>query len=175
MLFTLGKKDKERQDALGWLLSCHQKIRDITALTKRLVSAEAASLSEIPEAAERAHRYFTIALPLHERDEEDSLFPRLFGREPTLDQALLTMKEDHQSINEQLSGLVPALARLIQAPSSLLSLRADLTLWVERLSALWETHLTREERIIFPAAERFLSLEELATILEEMKERRHSK
>ena len=72
-------------DAVGLLLDCHERIRAFTAMASRLAAPGDPGPDAIRDAAARVHRYFAEALPLHAQDEEESLAPRLRGRDPDLD------------------------------------------------------------------------------------------
>src|SRR5512143_2894636 len=95
MLTNLGKPAAPA-DAVELLLECHQRIRSFLGLAGRLAEAREEGAEAVAEAAFRVHGYFTLALPLHARDEEDSIAPRLSGREPALDAELGTMVREHQ-------------------------------------------------------------------------------
>src|SRR5512140_1897216 len=74
----LGKSATQvEQDAVDMLLACHQRIRNFTGIALRLAEVEGAGAPEIANAAEAVHRYYAIALPLHEADENESVYPRL--------------------------------------------------------------------------------------------------
>ena len=59
------------------LLGCHARIRHFTAVAVKLAHALAATSDEIRQAAEVVHRYYSVSLPLHEADEDQTLRPRL--------------------------------------------------------------------------------------------------
>src|SRR5512135_2411098 len=59
------------------LLACHQRIRHFSGVAVKLAHAHGVAENEIVQAAAGLHRYFTVALPLHEADENLSLHPRL--------------------------------------------------------------------------------------------------
>src|SRR5208337_402945 len=63
--------------AVEILLGCHTRIRHFIQLSRTLAGAEGVAPREIAEAATAIFRYFKAALPLHEADENESLFPRL--------------------------------------------------------------------------------------------------
>jgi hypothetical protein len=82
-------------EPLDELLACHQRIRDMIALARRLAGAADAPADEVAAAALRVRRYFVEALPRHVEDEEASLLPRLRGRGDALDAALTAMHDQH--------------------------------------------------------------------------------
>jgi len=69
--------DQSPEDAFDLLLGCHQRIRHFTATAAKLAHAQGATADEIRMAAASVHRYYSVSLPLHEADEEDSLRSRL--------------------------------------------------------------------------------------------------
>ncbi len=84
MLTKIGKP-AAAGDAVGLLLECHERIRSFLALARRIAEVGPSAPGTVPEAAARVRRYFTEALPLHARDEEESILPRLRGLDPTVD------------------------------------------------------------------------------------------
>ena len=74
---SLAKNHSKTQDAVDLLIGCHQRIRHFTGVAMKLAHAQGASPEEVTQAAAGAHRYYTVSLPLHEADEEDTLRPRL--------------------------------------------------------------------------------------------------
>jgi iron-sulfur cluster repair protein YtfE (RIC family) len=172
MLTKIQKRPPEQQDAISWLLACHQRIRHFTALAQKLASGVAATPEEVKEAAESVLRYFTVALPLHEQDEERSLLPRLMGKDPALDHALSLMQQEHRQIDTALAVMLPLLAHIIQDPNQRAVHTGELETQVKQLEALWQPHLRREEEVIFVAAERSLDASEKDALMREMKARR---
>ena len=82
------------------LQDCHARIRHFTQLSRTLAEARAASQTQVAEAAEAIFRYFKYALPLHEADENETLYPRLHDVAPLgtpLRDAARAMVEQHQS------------------------------------------------------------------------------
>ena len=98
------------EDAVDLLTGCHQRIRHFTAVAVKLAHAHGASPEDIRQAADAVHRYYSVSLPLHEADEDQTLHPRL---SPAADEmvrhALLAMGDQHQAIDE-LIGAAAALA-----------------------------------------------------------------
>src|SRR5512132_579542 len=97
-------------DAVGLLLECHDRIRSFLALARRVAQAGPAERDGVAEAAARVRRYFAEALPLHARDEEESILPRLRGREPAVDAELAAMEREHREHGPPLAALVAACA-----------------------------------------------------------------
>jgi hemerythrin-like domain-containing protein len=129
-----------------------------------------------------------VALPLHEADENVSLHPRLIrvlGHEKSatdsIETALLrklggpaadAMVEQHESIDQLVERLVPLCTILRSQPAKLDELSQELHEISAALQEIFTAHLALEEKTVFPAMERFLSVDELAEIRREMRERR---
>ena len=78
MLLTIGRR-RQAVDLPDLLLDCHERIRHFSTLAVRL-AREDASDDERRGVAAGVARYFEQALPLHVRDEDESILPRLRGR-----------------------------------------------------------------------------------------------
>ena len=164
MTIKLGPKVTP-QAARGLLLDCHERIRKFSGIALRLSGGEDHPANEVREAAAAVHRYFTVALPLHEADEEQTLTPRLSG------DALLTMAREHREAEALLrEELVPRWVRLMDAPTDR-ALRLATADPARRLSALMERHLALEEQTIFPGIDA-LPADVQAAMLAEMRGRR---
>jgi hemerythrin-like domain-containing protein len=162
-----------QETALELLLGCHQRIRHFTALARRLAESPATSLDEVSEVAGNIHRYFCVALPLHEADENESLDPRLQAAGATeVAQASEEMVRQHRQINLVLRQLLPLWDALGREPEKLSRFVPRLLQLVTELEQLWDVHLRLEEEIVFPAIERTLSRVQVTEILREMRERR---
>src|SRR3569832_2824179 len=89
------------ESAVDLLVACHDRIRNFTGMVQKLAHAEGAEADEIRTAASSAHRYFAVALPLHEADEEESMRPRMeaVGR-AEITAALDAMTHQHHGIDD---------------------------------------------------------------------------
>ena len=150
MLTRIGRAPVQG-DVVDALLDCHQRIRDFTALALRLGTMQGLSDAEIRDAAARVHRYFSSALPLHARDEEESLLPRLEGLDPALDAELAEMMREHAEHGPPTDRLLALCAELQERPGELPRSAARLAAVARELERHFDTHLAREERVIFPA------------------------
>src|SRR5262245_34207953 len=113
-------------DLVELLLDCHRRIRRFVSSARHLADAEAVTDAEAREAAATTARYFTVALPLHVRDEEESIVPRLAGRDPQVDAALREMARQHLDHLQPLAQLVALLERIAATPAERPALRTDL-------------------------------------------------
>src|SRR5512133_1803471 len=156
-------------DVVDALLDCHQRIREFTSLALRLAAAQELPADEVRDAAARVHRYFAVALPLHARDEEESLLPRLTGLEPELDRELAAMLREHAEHDDPTGRVLAACAELQRDPGRLGDLGASLSAAASDLQRHFDDHLAREERVIFPAIRERLDPATQETIQAEMR------
>jgi hemerythrin-like domain-containing protein len=170
----LGPAPAVEQDAVDMLLACHQRIRNFTAIAVRLADAEGAAAPEIANAADSVHRYYSFALPLHEADENDSVYPRL--RRHLIDtperESLQAMVDQHGPIDQVVFRLLPLWAELKAHPEKLSSSAAKLRSSTAHLQELWREHLALEEEVVFTLIRTRLTGEDLKAIHAEMKQRR---
>ncbi len=115
------------EDAVALLLECHDRIRSFLAMAGRIAAAGPGERDGVAEAAARVARYFRQALPLHARDEEDSILPRLRGADPEVDAALADMEREHGEHEVPLAALVAACESLAAEPSRLPELAPSLS------------------------------------------------
>jgi iron-sulfur cluster repair protein YtfE (RIC family) len=169
------------RDAVDLLLECHERIRTFLAMAGRLATAGAADASappsaageaEVREAASRVARYFTQALPLHALDEEESLLPRLRGRDLAVDEALEAMAREHDEHEPPLRLLVRACERIAEDPALHREVAPVIAAAAEELERHFAIHLRREEEIIFPAVRRLLDARADTEIVRELRARR---
>ena len=170
----MGAAPAVERDAVDMLLACHQRIRNFTGIAVRLADASGAALPDIANAAEAVHRYYSVALPLHEADENDSVYPRLWRNltDSSERESLQAMVDQHGPIDEVVARLVPRWDEVKQHPEKLPSQAADLRTDAARLQELWREHLALEEEIVFPLIRTRLPSDDLKSIHDEMKQRR---
>ncbi len=160
------------EDAVGLLLECHGRIREFVGMARRIGAARGEDPEAVREAARRVRRYFTEALPLHARDEEESVLPRLRGRDAALDRELEAMAGEHRQHEEPLGRLVEACRALERDPAQLASLGEAVAAAAAELEAAFGRHLAREESIIFPAMRRARAPAEDEALVREIRARR---
>jgi hemerythrin-like domain-containing protein len=171
-MFTRIGKPAAAGDAVDLLLECHARIRSFLALARRLAELGPSDPASVPEAAERVRRYFTEALPLHARDEEESLLPRLRGLDPAVDAELEAMAREHREHEPPLRELVGACEALALGTERLAALAPVVGRAAGELERHFAAHLAREEGVIFPAVRRLLDAAAGAAIVEELRGRR---
>jgi iron-sulfur cluster repair protein YtfE (RIC family) len=171
MLINIGQSP-ESSDVVDLLLACHDRIRFFIDLALRLAGASGVSDDEIRDAAGRIVRYFSESLPLHVADEEESIIPRLTGRDPEIDRTLGAMHREHAGHEPDIVLLLKTCRALRDNPEELPRLRQALHDAAFRLAAELNSHLAEEERIVLPAIRSLLSEEERAAMLTELRARR---
>jgi iron-sulfur cluster repair protein YtfE (RIC family) len=159
-------------DAARLLLECHARIRSFTLLAERLATTAGLAEKEIVEAAEGVRRYFAEALALHAQDEEESVLPRLGGRERQLDAALVAMHREHGEHRPVVDRVVALSAEIATEPGRLDALAPALGGAARALREHFDRHLAQEEAVVIPAIDRLLGPEERAEIVRELRARR---
>jgi hemerythrin-like domain-containing protein len=143
---------------LEMLQGCHVRIRHFMQLSRTLAQATDASQNDIADAAASLTRYFSEALPLHEADENQTLFPRLYDAAPLgspLREAAKTMVEQHRIIDELVTELLSLCGAIHRQPELLPSLASRLKQVTSALDEVFTSHLHMEETVIFPALQLF--------------------
>ncbi len=171
MLTRFGKP-AAAGDAVDLLLECHERIRSFLALARRTAEASRADQDGIPEVAASVHRYFRQALPLHAKDEEESILPRLRGKDPRVDAELDVMVREHAEHERPLGALVEACEVLAHGPARHAELVPTIAMATEELERHFAVHLRREEEVIFPAVRRLLDRSSDSEIVKEIRARR---
>lgn len=154
------------------LVECHQRIRSFAALARKVSEQSDYGSDDVVEACLGVVRYFTQALPLHVEDEEQSILPRLVGKQSTVDEALTLMHSQHVSHERPLERLVALCGDMAKRSANVGELGADLPLLAQTLEHELLEHLALEESVIFPAIKRYLSGDEQAEIVRELRARR---
>jgi iron-sulfur cluster repair protein YtfE (RIC family) len=164
---------KSPEAAVDLLVGCHQRIRHFTGVAVKLAHAQGAAPEEIAQAAAGVHRYYSVSLPLHEADEDQTLQPRLRAvADEQVRHALLAMGDQHQAIDELIERLLPLLVLVTNNPDTLPEVGGEMCSITKALEEIFRAHLQMEEEIIFPAIRQALPESTRADILREMQERR---
>jgi hemerythrin-like domain-containing protein len=157
------------------LEDCHLRIRHFVQLSRTLAEAQEAPQAQVAEAADAIFRYFSQSLPLHEADENETLFPRLQRIAPLgspLRDAAKAMVEQHHAIEELVFELAAVCGAIRREPERLPALSSQLQHTAEALDEVFTVHLQMEETVIFPAVAKFPA-EELQAMTREMQRRRN--
>lgn len=175
-LKTSVESTADQEDAITLLLGCHDRIRHFTEVADRLNFNPQSPAADRQQAASTVLRYYEVALPLHEADENDSVYPRLQKALPPgeLAAANQAMVEQHTEIDALIAELLPLWRTIADDPGQQEKLSAALGHRVQRLKQLWTSHLRLEEELVIPAMRRFLSQQDLGAIEAEMRARRQS-
>lgn len=161
------------EDAVDLLIGCHQRIRHFTATAVKLAHAQGATSDEITTVADAVHRYYSVSLPLHEADEDESLRPRLSAvADENVRHALLAMSDQHQAIDELLERLLPLVLLVRNNPDTLGEAGGEMCSITKALEEIFRAHLQMEEDVIFPAIRNIMPEAARADLLREMQERR---
>ena len=172
---SVSTRSSGSQDVTELLLACHQKIRHFSQVSVRLAHAHGISEAEVRQAADGLLRYFTVALPLHEADENLSIYPRIRNAAPPPElagPAADAMVDQHLAIDEVVERLIPLWTMVKAAPDKLPELSGEMCGLAKRLQELFDAHLRLEEETIFPALQKYLPQPELDVIVQEMQARR---
>lgn len=164
-------------EATDLLLECHGRIRRFSALALRLARAVGVAPGEIADAARSLARYHTVALPLHQQDEDVSVLPRLITLDipNELALALERMAGQHIDLERVIGELVPHWEALDADPGRIGELATRMAKPAEQLEQMWRVHLALEEQVVFPAIPRLLQADERAALVAEMRARRAPK
>jgi hemerythrin-like domain-containing protein len=166
----------EAQSPLAMLLGCHARIRHFMQLSRSLAEAQDVPHLEIADAASAIFRYFSHALPLHEADENETLFPRLCAALPhgLVREAAETMVEQHKAIDELTEELLSLCASLKRDPERLPLVARRLEHVTFALDKIFAAHLRLEETVVFPFLDELLSSAQMEEMLFEMNQRRRT-
>lgn len=160
--------------AADLLLECHGRIRAFLATARRVAEARNPPPRDVADAARAVHRYFEQALPLHAEDEERSVTPRLRGHDAALDAALAALAAEHREHQGPLRELAATCAALTAAPARHGELAPALLATVAWLEQHFQAHLADEEAVVIPGMRRWLSPQDDAAIVAELRGRRTS-
>jgi iron-sulfur cluster repair protein YtfE (RIC family) len=170
---SLTSTQPKSEDAVDLLIGCHQRIRHFTGVAIKLAHAQGATPDEVVQAASGVHRYYTVSLPLHEADEEDTLRPRLNALpDQKLHHAVLAMTDQHQAIDDLLERLLPLLVMVQNNPQTIHAVGPEMCSITQALDEMFRAHLQLEEEVIFPAIRERLAEAVQKEMAEEMRGRR---
>src|ERR1022692_4070759 len=133
---------KSPEDAVDLLVGCHQRIRHFTGVAVKLAHAQGATTEEIAQAAAGVHRYYSVSLPLHEADEDQTLQPRLHAvADDHVRHALLAMGDQHQAIDELIERLLPLLVLARNNPDTLAEVGGEMCSITKALDEIFRATL----------------------------------
>ncbi len=139
------------------LRSCHRRLKERLG-----VLVEHGAKEDVVQVADDVLGFLERSARRHERDEEESLFPRL-AADPALASVLATLSEEHKLHEELLTDLGYA----VDAGDS-----AAIQNLARSLAASYDKHILLEESVLFPRAEELLDEAALLEMVEQMEARR---
>jgi len=160
------------EDLTALLLDCHGRIRTFVALAGSLAAADGAEPADVSETAARVRRHFAEALALHARDEEESILPRLAGKDRDVDAALVSMHRDHARQGPAADRVAALCGELAALPARRRELAPQLRAAARALEEHLAGHLANEERVILPALRRLVPEDAQREIVSELRARR---
>jgi hemerythrin-like domain-containing protein len=173
----IGAKAHPFSDPTGLLSDCHRRIEMLLGALEGVASVIDRPLTEETRAAlESALRYFREAAPKHTADEEESLFPRMRQkRDPNLEAAIRKLEplEHDHVLAGSLHAEMEELGQRYLAAGSLEPTGVDaFRKAIVSLVSLYKQHISIEDDLVFPLAERLLCDADKAAIANEMAARR---
>lgn len=171
MFFSFRRKKQGAGELVDALVASHGRTRKLVQLAITLSEGTAVPLAEVSIGCALIGRYFTNAFPLHVMDEEASILPRLRGRSPSLDAALVRMHERHELHAAMITRFCDHAAALRIDPRDP-EARLALASVARPLSAVLDDHLGAEEQIVFPVIHEAFSAQECRVIKREIDARR---
>jgi hemerythrin-like domain-containing protein len=156
-------------DPIALLRACHQKMLAQCDLLDAVVAqAQAGNLDAAArKAAQDITRYFSSSAPLHHRDEEEDLFPRINRQSLRIAELVHKLKREHQELDALWETLAPELRRIPGDGFSAAFLEA-----AGRFCELSRQHINRENMELLPLLASSLSQQELGYVGEAMAQRR---
>lgn len=148
-------------DPIALLRACHNKILVHCDLLEGLLDTPDQAV------AAQVHRYFSTSAPLHHRDEEEDLFPRINGQSLKIAELIHNLKKEHQALDSLWSTLA---TELKSTPENGFS-EAFVTA-AREFCRLNRAHVAVENRDLLPMAAGILSQQDLGAVGETMAARR---
>ena len=153
-------------DALAQLERSHRRLEEVLDALEEARRGGLEPSQRVMEALDDATRYFTRAAPRHERDEEESLFPRM----PEGAGALIArLTAEHRAQHELHARLVAAVEGFERDSDAG---RAELGAVITQLDAAYRAHIALEDAELLPSARAHLCDADHEAIAREMDERR---
>jgi len=170
-----AKLDAGFDDPLGMLKDCHRRIENFLRILCQAAERrpEGALSAAERDAVEAALTYFRTGGERHNRDEEDSLFPRLREAVSAADlEAIRELETEHGEAAELHATVERLYSRWIASGSLSSEDRQSLLAATDRLQRLYAGHIQVEENVVFPRAAAMLDARAIAAIGSEFQNRR---
>jgi hypothetical protein len=173
-MITIGKKPSVTEVAqpLGLLLACHERIRRFSTLAGRLCEP-GVDAEDRARTATAVHHYFTVALPLPARDEEESLAPVLLTLplSAAVRATVVAMCDEHAPLEALIAEAAPVWAAIAADPGGHERHAAVVRRTGDALVTGFAAHLRPEEQVIFPLIVRLTPAQQ-EQVLKEIRARR---
>jgi hemerythrin-like domain-containing protein len=153
-------------DPIGLLRTCHEKMLAHCERLAALLDSESLD-ADAREAARGISRYFSQSAPLHQRDEEQDLFPRINRQSLKIAELVYTLKKEHDTLDALWARIAPVLKSL---PDD--GFNAGFRQTAAEFCMLCSRHIARENSELLPLASNSLSRQTLLEIGEAMAKRR---
>lgn len=169
-----ARPDSGFDDPLGMLADCHRRIeRFLNILCRVAEQAEGRALrGEEIEAVEAALRYFQESGPRHNKDEEESIFPRLRDAHAVVMVEVDRLEDEHRETEALHQECAELYARWMGEDGLHGADRNRLRAVVTRLDRIYREHIRLEEDVVFPCAAKLLDRSAVAQVGTEFKARR---
>lgn len=177
MPVQIGAAVHNFSDPTGLLSDCHRRIEMFLGSLEVVAKVIDRPLTdETGRVLASALRYFREAAPNHNADEEESLFPRLREvHHPDVQSALArleALEKDHRWA-APLHAEIERLGQQYLSKGSLSEAETEeFRKAVSSLASMYQQHISVEDGVVFPVAERLLSSSARAAIADEMATRR---
>lgn len=132
--------ERETTRLIAWsneLRRVHQRLRDALAVAQTAINDGGPSEDATRDLLLYCHG-FCVALDAHHRGEDRALFPAIEAAHPHLAPVLRSLERDHSMIAHLLGELSAAVDRSAS--------RAELSMHLDGVAAVMETHFRYEER-----------------------------
>lgn len=170
-----ARPDSGFDDPLGMLKDCHRRIESFLWVLCHVAErgADGELSGEEKSAVGAALTYFRTGGARHNRDEEDSLFPRLRGAiAPGSLEAIDGLESDHRAAEEDHAAMDRLFSNWVASGALSREDRALLRAASGRLRKLYAEHIRVEEEVVFPRAAEVLNDEAIAEMGAEFRARR---
>lgn len=154
-----------------------EKLRELRAIEQILVERDLSLHHEAVSKASEIAEYLQYRTPEHEKDETQTLFPKVIEKltelgedETAISQSVELACDEHHGFRDLWSQLQHWLW-MITTPDALVSLE-DFHFAIGAVERHFLLHFQREEQLIFRTAAKVLSREELAEVAEAIYARR---
>jgi hemerythrin-like domain-containing protein len=153
------------------LNACHRRIEQRLDTLERVIPTLCIRTEESLAAIHSAFHFFDSNGVLHTEDEEQSLFPRLLDRLNPAERAQIdALEEDHDRAHALYQHLKSIVYTFGAKPCP--DLAAEYQDTVQKLTALYRSHIEREDALFPKLAALYLDDAQLKVIASEMKHRR---